>query len=342
MLKSCLRVHDVGDCDPQAVTQVEVQDRYQRCLRANSGRLILEGIIARADIVTKNSRIYPEAVLRREVAKYVSAHVSNGTAFGELDHPDCQSCYYRALNLPNVSHRVLSARWVRQDVWGLVEVLQTPSGRQVMELYAEGLNLGMSLRGWAAVDASSQTVAANLKLITFDIVAKPAQDTYLVPVTRRQIDGPCYSLAACCHGTSACNETVREHVVQLAQLGYGSVPMKRISQLPAVGHVIGMISAARECAELNKLASQAASYWEGSKMVCTNQDRAGTEVLHACGLPIAATPAPEAIPRYLTQGSLCSHYLVSDDGMCLHEPHARRYVLHKASVVKKARKHGIP
>eukprot|EP00955_Chlamydomonas_euryale_P065948 359406-Chlamydomonas_euryale.AAC.6 len=36
-----------------------------------------------------------QAVLKREVAKFDEAHVKNGTALGELDHPNYASCYFR-------------------------------------------------------------------------------------------------------------------------------------------------------------------------------------------------------------------------------------------------------
>ena len=45
-------------------------------------------------------------ILKREVAKYEQEHITNGTALGELDHPNYASQYFKCLNLPNASHQV--------------------------------------------------------------------------------------------------------------------------------------------------------------------------------------------------------------------------------------------
>ena len=62
-------------------------ERFARSLDANDGRLILHGLLARADRVNRNQRIYPKPILRREVAAYDAGAVREGRAYGRLEHP---------------------------------------------------------------------------------------------------------------------------------------------------------------------------------------------------------------------------------------------------------------
>jgi len=52
----------------------------------NGGKIILRGIMQRADAVNQNGRIYPRSVLEREVENY-QKFIRERRALGELDHP---------------------------------------------------------------------------------------------------------------------------------------------------------------------------------------------------------------------------------------------------------------
>lgn len=95
------------------------------------------GLFARADAQNTNGRVYPKAILQREVARFKEQHVRKGTALGELNHPSYFSSYFRHLNLPNVSHQVLDLRWRGPELWGTLEVLPTPAGLLLSELYSK-------------------------------------------------------------------------------------------------------------------------------------------------------------------------------------------------------------
>lgn len=95
------------------------------------------GLFARADSQNTNGRVYPKAILQREVASFKEQHVRQGTALGELNHPSYFSSYFRHLNLPNVSHQVLELRWRGPELWGTLEVLPTPAGLLLSELYSK-------------------------------------------------------------------------------------------------------------------------------------------------------------------------------------------------------------
>lgn len=77
-----------------------------------------------------------QAVLKREVKRFKVQHIKTGTALGELNHPSYYSCYFRSLNLPNISHQVLEVHWKGNELWGTIEVLPTPAGLLLWELYS--------------------------------------------------------------------------------------------------------------------------------------------------------------------------------------------------------------
>jgi hypothetical protein len=55
----------------------------------NGGKMILRGIIQKADTLNQNGRIYPKDILDREIRNY-QKYIMENRALGELDHPsDC-------------------------------------------------------------------------------------------------------------------------------------------------------------------------------------------------------------------------------------------------------------
>ena len=62
---------------------------------------------------------------------------------------------------------------------GSIEILPTPSGLLLWELYSQGIRLGVSSRGWASLRADPKTpellfVDDDFELITFDFVTEPS------------------------------------------------------------------------------------------------------------------------------------------------------------------------
>ncbi|MEW5308752.1 MAG: hypothetical protein WDW38_000686 [Sanguina aurantia] len=100
--------------DHTELSRNELKSLYKRSVALNNGRLIVHGIFARADTRNNNKRVYPKHILKREVLKFEKEHVLNGTALGELDHPNYASRYFKFLNLPNISHQNLPASSVPQ------------------------------------------------------------------------------------------------------------------------------------------------------------------------------------------------------------------------------------
>ena len=153
-------------------------------LTKNNGRLIVNGVLQRAEAKNQNGRVYPKETLMREANKYSESFIKEKRALGELDHPDSS-----VVNLNNVSHNVLDMKWKGNDLCGTVEVLGTPAGNILKELFKSGIRLGISSRGMGSVKEmmgegeETLEVQPDFELIAFDFVSNPStHGAFLSPV----------------------------------------------------------------------------------------------------------------------------------------------------------------
>lgn len=136
----------------------------------NSGKIVMRGILQKADTLNQNGRIYPENVLEREVRNY-QKFIAENRALGELDHPDSS-----VVNLKNVSHLVKEAYLEKGVVYGTVEILDTPSGKILQSLVESGVKLGISSRGVGSTKKQGDyhVVQDDFQLICWDYVSEPS------------------------------------------------------------------------------------------------------------------------------------------------------------------------
>ena len=68
--------------------------------------------------------------------------------------------------------------WNGDDLMGTVEVLPTPSGNILKELFKSGIRLGISSRGMGSVEPMNESGASEVQddfeLIAFDFVSNPS------------------------------------------------------------------------------------------------------------------------------------------------------------------------
>ena len=141
-------------------------------MERNNGRLLVKGVLQRADAKNQNGRVYPRNILMREAKKYNDINIKERRALGELDHPDSS-----VVNLNNVSHNITEMHWDGNDLVGTVEVLSTPSGNILRELFKCGIKLGISSRGLGSVKQLGEgevQVQDDFELIAFDFVSNPS------------------------------------------------------------------------------------------------------------------------------------------------------------------------
>ncbi len=155
----------------------------------NNGKLIVTGILQRAEAKNQNGRIYPRDTLVREAKKYSDTFIKQRRALGELDHPESS-----VVNLQNASHNITEMGWSGDNLIGTVEVLGTPSGNILKELFKAGIKLGISSRGLGSVetvaeddggkgDVPAQEVQPDFELIAFDFVSNPStQGAFMFPM----------------------------------------------------------------------------------------------------------------------------------------------------------------
>ncbi len=156
---------------PQAITEA---------VKTENGNLLVEGRLQTAEVKNGNGRYYPREVLEREVDKYKEGPIAESRALGELDHPDSQ-----VINLKNVSHNIKEIHWDGNDVIGVIEILPTPSGNILTELFKNGITVGVSSRGMGSLKqlGETQEVQDDFELLCWDFVSTPSTPgAYVAPI----------------------------------------------------------------------------------------------------------------------------------------------------------------
>ena len=153
-------------------------DKINESISENNGKLVVKGVLQRAESKNQNGRVYPREVLLKEVGKYLENQVTERRALGELDHPESS-----VVNLNNASHNIVEMHWDGDDLMGTVEVLSTPAGNILKELFKSGIKLGISSRGLGSVETIKEydqgeedtvEVQPDFELIAFDFVSNPS------------------------------------------------------------------------------------------------------------------------------------------------------------------------
>ena len=170
-MKQTLIETQIFRISPQAITEA---------VKTENGNLIVEGRLQSAETKNGNGRYYPKNVLEREINKYKSGPISENRALGELDHPDSS-----IINLKNVSHNIKDVWWDGNDVIGKIEILPTPSGNILTQLFKNGITVGVSSRGMGSLKpiGETQEVQDDFELLCWDFVSTPSTPgAYVHPI----------------------------------------------------------------------------------------------------------------------------------------------------------------
>jgi len=121
----------------------QIEDvRYLTEEKEGKKSLYIEGVFLQAEQKNRNSRIYPRAILEREVARYLKEKVDRNCAWGELGHPESPT-----INLDRASHRIVNLKSEGNNWIGKARILETPMGNTVRALIEDGGQIGVSSRG---------------------------------------------------------------------------------------------------------------------------------------------------------------------------------------------------
>ena len=135
-----------------------------------TGNLMVEGILATAEVKNGNGRYYSKELWDREMQKYGEL-IKERRSMGELDHPESF-----VINLQNVSHLISEYYWDGDNVIGKIEVLPTPSGNILKELIKAGVTVGVSSRGMGSLEDRDgvMEVQDDFELLCWDFVSTPS------------------------------------------------------------------------------------------------------------------------------------------------------------------------
>ena len=132
--------------------------------------LLVEGVLATAEVKNGNGRYYSKGLWEREMDKY-NELIEQRRSMGELDHPESS-----VVNLKNVSHLISEYNWDGDNVMGKIEVLPTPSGNILKELIKSGVTVGVSSRGMGSLEdrGGVMEVQDDFELLCWDFVSTPS------------------------------------------------------------------------------------------------------------------------------------------------------------------------
>ena len=153
-------------CDVQFITEKLKNGKKQH---------FIEGVFLQSEIKNRNGRIYPAAILEKEVDRYTNDYIKENRAVGELGHPEGPG-----INLDRVSHKIVSLVKEGNNYMGKALILDTTMGMEVQKLLEGGVQLGVSSRGMGTLKESSAYGGAKVVQDDFylatgaDIVADPS------------------------------------------------------------------------------------------------------------------------------------------------------------------------
>ena len=140
---------------------------------ATGKNYFIEGVFMQANVKNRNGRVYPKAILEKEVLRYDQNYIKQSRAFGELGHPEGPT-----VNLERVSHMIQDITEDGDNFVGRAKILDTPYGKIVKNLIDEGARLGVSSRGMGSLKPVGRNVSQvqdDFYLATAaDIVADPS------------------------------------------------------------------------------------------------------------------------------------------------------------------------
>ncbi len=170
--------HVVGNSDIVAQIKEDIEHHKEFVI---PDRFVVNAIFQKFGIKNANGRIYPEAILKREVEKYINERVRVRASVGALDHPESST-----LSGHDVSHVITNLQWQGHTLIGEMELHLSPgyrrygiastSGDLAANMVLDNILIGVSSRGIGSVDERFGVleVGDDFELIGWDIVLEPS------------------------------------------------------------------------------------------------------------------------------------------------------------------------
>lgn len=141
---------------------------------------VVDAVFQKFGIENANGRIYPEAVLKREVEKY-QIKIQERRAIGECNHPS-----ESVIDLSRVAINIIELHWEGHTLVGKMEILVSEGfrksgiiscqGDQVAHLLLSGIKIGVSSRGLGTVTNKMGVlyVGDDFEIVCWDVVSDPS------------------------------------------------------------------------------------------------------------------------------------------------------------------------
>ncbi len=151
---------------------------------SEAGNLLVEGVLATAEVQNGNGRYYAKSLWEREMDKYKEL-IEQRRSMGELDHPESS-----VVNLKNVSHLISEYWWDGDNVMGKIEILPTPAGNILKELIKHGVTVGVSSRGMGSLEQRNgmMEVQDDFELLCWDFVSTPSNPDSFMHLINEGLD----------------------------------------------------------------------------------------------------------------------------------------------------------
>jgi len=154
---------------------------------AAPGRVFARGEFGHAGKPTANGRWYKHEIWESNIAR-LQGNLARKKVLGELDHPESGRTA-----LQRASHVITDLRLEGDRVIGECEILDTTLGRDLKAILASGVPVGVSSRGFGSTKpdgSGNEVVQEDYRLVTFDFVAEPADDTAYPEVFYEGVEFP--------------------------------------------------------------------------------------------------------------------------------------------------------
>lgn len=142
---------------------------------------VVHAVFQKFGIQNANGRIYPEDILKKQVAVY-QQKIDEKRAYGETNHPENRT----SVNLDLISMNILELHWEGATLVGQLEVITSPGFRKygivgtpgdaTANLLLQGLKIGVSSRGVGTVEHKfgKYIVGDDYEIICWDFVSDPS------------------------------------------------------------------------------------------------------------------------------------------------------------------------
>lgn len=180
-----------GDSDIIKQINEDIENHHKFICPDN---FVVSAVFQKFDVKNANGRVYPEAILKREVEKYIEECVKRGCAIGALDHPAAST-----LSGHDVTHNILNLEWNGNTLIGEMKLhlsygfktmgICSTSGDLVATMLMDDILIGVSSRALGSVNEKMGVlyVEDDLELIGWDVVMTPSTPGAYIKSDRNQL-----------------------------------------------------------------------------------------------------------------------------------------------------------